>query len=432
MPRDSRHSEHNALRREARALAHRASRREVRRTVEHFDELLSDEQIDEQLSERRMRHADRGAAIGLGILTVIEIAIVSSLASYPAIANQLHLELHPGFWPYVVAIACFVPLAWRRPHPGIALVATSIFTGLYLAMPWPPAIVILAPMIALFTVAERYGGRTAIPIGIVLAGIVLGVSALTVSVSYTVAQVVAIFALLGLAAALGHSSRSRRELFREVKRKRQEESLRRVEEERLRIARDVHDIMAHSLTIMTLQADAGLTVADNPEKARDAFTVIGDTGRATLRDLRSMLAVLAGNAEASPREPVADLGQLDTLVRSVRETGLDVSLAAEGNLGAVPSTVAVSAYRIVQEALTNVVRHAGASHATVLVRVTDDELELHVADDGVGGSPPAEHQGRGLAGMRERIEVLGGTILAGPAEGGGFEVRATIPLTRSA
>jgi signal transduction histidine kinase len=326
-----------------------------------------------------------------------------------------------------------VPLAWRRHHPGVALVATSVFTGFYLAMSWPPAIVILAPMTALFTVAERYGGRRAIPVGIVLGAIVLGVSAMTVSVSYTVAQLVAIFALLGLAAALGHGSRTRRELFEEVKRKREEESLRRVEEERLRIARDVHDIMAHSLTLMTLQADAGLIATTDAEKASAAFTIIGDTGRATLRDLRSMLSVLAGDTGPdSPREPLPDLGQLEGLVRSVRETGLDVGLAATGDIAAVPSAVAVSAYRIVQEALTNVVRHARAKCATVRVDLKNDTLALLVIDDGIGpGESTSDSQGRGLAGMRERVEVLGGTLTAGPADGGGFEVRATIPLTRS-
>jgi signal transduction histidine kinase len=296
-------------------------------------------------------------------------------------------------------------------------------------------------MIALFTVAERYGGKRAVPIGIVLGAIVLGVSALTVSVSYTVAQVVAILALLGLSAALGHTAQTRRELFDEVKLKREEESLRRVEEERLRIARDVHDIMAHSLTLMTLQADAGSTTIDDAEKSRAAFTVIGDTGRATLRDLRSMLSVLAGDSgDDSPRQPVPDLGQLDALARSVRETGLDVELATTGAFDSVPSAVAVSAYRIVQEALTNVVRHAHAEHATVRVDVKHDQLAMLVIDDGVGpaaGDAAAGTDasgsggtGRGLVGMRERVDVLGGTITFGPADGGGFEVRATIPLTR--
>ena len=256
---------------------------------------------------------------------------------------------------------------------------------------------------------------------------------MTVSVSYTVAQLVAIFALLGLSAALGHTAQTRRELFEEVKRKRDEASLRRVEEERLRIARDVHDIMAHSLTLMTLQADAGSTAVGDAEKSAAAFTVIGDTGRATLRDLRSMLAVLtSAGDDDSPREPVADLGQLEALVRSVRETGLDVTLETSGDLAAVPSAEGVSAYRVVQESLTNVVRHAHAQHARVSVRASASELVAEVLDDGVGGEPPASTEGRGLAGMRERVGVLGGTIAIGPAETGGFVVRADIPLPRSA
>ncbi|MDR3686569.1 MAG: histidine kinase [Coriobacteriia bacterium] len=430
-PKPSR-AERRALRDAQHRAKHEADRESV---IDRLENLATDDDIDNLVLEGRQDHRDIGSAIALAVLAVIQIAIVRSLASYPAIATQLHLQLHPGLWPYVAAVACFLPLMYRRRYPGPVLLATAIFTGLYLAMPWPPAIVILAPMTALFTVSERYGGRRAVPIGIVLGAIVLGVSAMTVSVSYTVAQVVAILALLALSAALGHTAQTRRELFVEVKRKREEESLRRVEEERLRIARDVHDIMAHSLTLMTLQADAGSTTVDDAEKSRAAFTVIGDTGRATLRDLRSMLSVLAGDSgDDSPRQPVPDLGELDTLVRSVRETGLDVALATSGDFESVPSAVAVSAYRIVQEALTNVVRHAHAEHATVRVDVKDDKLALLVIDDGAGaaaGAAASAGTGRGLIGMRERVDVLGGTISAGPGESGGFEVRATIPLTRS-
>ena len=420
-----------------------------RRTVARLDGMISDEDLDEHMTEEHARGHDLGAAIALSALAGVLIAIVSSLASYPAIAAQLGLQPHPGWLPYLAAIACFLPLMGRRRHPVLVLALTSLFAGIYLAMPWPPAIVILAPMSALFTVAERYGGRRAVPIGIVLGAVVLGVSAMTVSVSYTVTQGVAVLALLGLSAALGHGARQRRELFVEIRRKREEEALRRVEEERLRIARDVHDIMAHSLTLMTLSADAGAANAGDPARAQAAFEVIGDTGRATLRDLRSMLSVLAGGEQGSPREPVPDLGQLAALVASVRETGLDIELAASGDLASVPSAVAVSAYRIVQESLTNVVRHARARHARVDVAVTDHELALVVSDDGVGpgaggaggagaggatasGDADGDDAGRGLTGMRERVEVLGGSITAGPGEHGGFVVHATIPLTRSA
>ena len=440
---EARRPEDRRARREAERRA--KQERDIEATLAQIERLASDENFDGHFDDGHEDHRSRGAAIALAVLAVVQIAVVSSLSWYPGIASRLHLLLHPGFWPYAVAAACFLPLMLRRHNPLLTLALTAAFTALYLAMPWPPAIVILAPMSALFTVAERYGGRRAVPIGIVLGAIVLGVSAMTVSVSYTVTQLVAILALLGLSAALGHSARQRRDLFEEVRRKRQEQSLRRVEEERLRIARDVHDIMAHSLTLMTLQADAG-TAAEDPERSRAAFAIIGDTGRATLRDLRSMLSVLAGGEEDSPRQPVPDLRQLEALVGSVRETGLEIELATSGDLVGVPSAVAVSAYRLVQESLTNVVRHAHATHATVSVVVTDSELALIVSDDGAGRdatdaateagaagapAPAPEHAGRGLQGMRERVEVLGGSITAGPGEHGGFVVHATIPLTRS-
>jgi len=423
-----------ADRRAQRAAEHRSKQQRERDTMlARIEQLADDDLLDERMLDREHEeHRQIGASVALAVLAVAQIAIVSALSWYPRIAGQLHLALHPGWWPYVVAVLCFLPLALRNRNPLLALGLTGAFTMLYLAMPWPPAIVILAPMSALFTVSERYGGRRAIPVGIVLGAIVLGVSALTVSVNYTVAQLVAIFALLGLAATLGHTAQQRRELFEEVRRKRKEQNLRRVEEERLRIARDVHDIMAHSLTLMTLQADAGLAGANDTEKAAAAFTVIGETGRATLRDLRSMLAVLAGDDnDGSPREPVADLSQLESLVASVRETGLDVSLETSSDLSEVPSTISTSAYRIVQESLTNTVRHAHASHARIEVHVGPSELTLCVSDDGAGGGAASTGSGRGLAGMAERVEVLGGTVTAGPRSSGGFEVRATIPLNRS-
>lgn len=402
---------------------------------------MDDVRLRHAMDTYRQHAVYRGSAIALAGFAVLLLWVVTSLASYPAIAERFSLLPHPGILPFVVAAACFLPLAWRNDYPVAVLIATAVLTGVYLSLPWPPAIVILAPMIALFTVAERYGGRRTVPVGIAIGVVVLGVSALTVSVSYTVAQAVALLALLGLSAALGHSTQTRRELFEEIQRKRaeemrrhEEEDLRRIEEERLRIARDVHDIMAHSLTLMTLQADAGLAGAQDSEKVTAAFTVIGDTGRATLRDLRSMLSVLAGDTdEASPREPVASLAQLEQLITSVRETGLEVTLDAKpaAELAELPGAISVSAYRIVQEALTNVVRHANAKHVTVSVDAGGNDLTLAVVDDGDGGKMDTSGSGRGLLGMAERVEVLGGTISVGPATEGGFAVRATIPLARS-
>jgi signal transduction histidine kinase len=399
--------------------------------IRRVSELLSDD-LHEHRREENLRGADRGVAAVLSILACLQIGLFTALSVYPAVAAKLSLQPHPGFLPYVVALGCFAPLALRRRWPVPVLIVTSAFAALYFAMPWPPTIVVAGPMLALYTVASRYGGRRAIPVGVVLFGMLLGVSALTVSVSYTVAQAVGMFALLALAAALGHGARTRTELFAEVRRTREEEALRRLEEERLRIAREVHDIMAHSLTLMTVQADAGLAVVgDGTGRAADALGIIGDTGRATLRDLRSMLSVLTGGEDGSPREPVADLTALGRLVDSVREAGFDASLATDGDLASVPTAIAVSAYRIVQESLTNVVRHSRARSVTVRVAAMPSELSVEVADDGTGRGGPREG-GRGIRGMRERVDVLGGTLEAGPAPERGFRVSARIPLPRSA
>jgi len=400
--------------------------------LRHADELITD---DELLGHERREHdtagADRGLAIALSFFALLQIAIFTSLSIYPRIAATLSLQPHPGLWPYLVVLGCFLPLAVRRRWPVPVLFVTAAFAALYSAMAWPPTFAVAGPMLALYTVASRYGGKRVVPAGVALFALLLGVSALSVSVSYTVAQGVGMLALLGLSAALGHGARTRRELFDEIRRTRREAGRRRLEEERLRIARDVHDIMAHSLTLMTVQADAGLAAFDDrPERSRDSLAVIGETGRATLRDLRSILEVLTQGDDDSPRSPVADLSGLDGLVASVRDTGFHTSLETEGDLAAVPTAVAVSAYRIVQESLTNVVRHSNATDVTVRVCAAVDGLDVSVADDGKGDAAPSPGAGHGIPGMKERVLALGGTMQAGKVPEGGFRVSAHIPFAR--
>jgi signal transduction histidine kinase len=412
----------------------RRRRREGNDPLDRANQLITDEQLwgwEHHQQEHRVGE-DRGLAIALAVLSCLQVAIVTHMSFYAGMAATLSLQPHPGPLPYALVIACFLPLAWRRSNPIAVLAVTSVFAALYFAMPWPPTIVVAAPMLALYTVASRYGGRRAFPVGVVLLGMLLGVSAMTVSLSYTIAQAVGTAALLGLSAAMGHGAQTRRELFDEIVRTRKEESRRRQEEERLRIAREVHDIMAHSLTLMTVQADAGLAVFDDrPERSREALQIVGETGRETLRDLRSMLEVLTQGEDDSPREPVADLSGLGGLVASVRDAGLGVSLVTEGDLAAVPTAIAVSAYRIVQESLTNAVRHSAAEEVTVRVAATPAELSVDVADDGPGTDAESAGAGRGIAGMRERVAALGGTFEAGTVDTGGFRVSARIPLTRS-
>lgn len=195
-----------------------------------------------------------------------------------------------------------------------------------------------------------------------------------------------------------------------------------LDEQRNRLARELHDIVGHAVNVMVVHAGAGDgLINSDPDRARAAFTTIADTGRTALADLDRMLEVLQGDR---PREPLPGLDRLPELCRGFIDTGLNVELETSGDIRRVPPSVGLAGYRIVQEALTNVLKHAGASRAIVVVEV-DDALQVSVTDDGKGGSMVP---GRGLRGMTERAEVHDGTLQFGSIAGGGFRVQCSIPL----
>ncbi len=201
--------------------------------------------------------------------------------------------------------------------------------------------------------------------------------------------------------------------------------------ERVRIARDLHDVVAHHVSVMGVQAGAARRVlGKDPEAASAALRAVEETARVTISELRGLLGVLrADDKAAEPVDAHPGLGQLVDLVESARRTGLAVDFGVFGEQRPVPDGVALSAYRVVQEALTNVVKHARARRVDVRVRYLADSLEVEVSDDGTGGRSPGV--GFGLVGMRERVAVHGGELVAGPKDGPGYRVRATLP-TRSA
>jgi signal transduction histidine kinase len=209
--------------------------------------------------------------------------------------------------------------------------------------------------------------------------------------------------------------------------------------ERTRIAREMHDIVAHSLSVVIAQADGGRYAGTtNPEAALKALATISETGRAALADMRHILGVLRDPSghEADPadlRAPIPDSQDLTGLVDQMRATGLNVSMVRIGAARALPAGMGVAIYRVAQEALTTVLKHGGPGvHVTVVDRWTDQAVTLEVSDDGRGAAAEETGgQGHGLIGMRERVEVFGGTLTAGPARGGGFRVTMVMPLTRT-
>jgi len=231
-----------------------------------------------------------------------------------------------------------------------------------------------------------------------------------------------------LAAALGAWRRSRRAQLAALALERDQQAAVGAAIERARIARELHDVIAHSLSVIVVQADgAGAGAEQRPEAAAAALRTIGDTGRDALAQMRRLLGVLRSD-QGTGVAPQPGAGQLEALVAQVTRAGVPAELRVEGERRPLAGTVDVAVYRVAQEALTNVLKHAGdVSRVDVLLRYRDDAVELAVRDDGRGGRAAGDGRGHGLTGMRERIDLHEGTLAAGPREGGGFEVRTVIP-----
>ncbi|WP_052745803.1 sensor histidine kinase [Allosalinactinospora lopnorensis] len=237
--------------------------------------------------------------------------------------------------------------------------------------------------------------------------------------------------------AAGEIARSRRAYLHEyeqraveAERSREETARRRATEERLRIARELHDVIAHNISLINVQAGAAAHRRD-PEQAYETLASIGQASKETLRELRSTLGVLrrVDEKDAAPVAPVPSLARLDDLAAQVTRAGLPVSVDTEGDHAPLPSAVDLAAYRIIQEALTNAVRHAGATGAMVSLRYTCGTVAVQIDDDGDGVPGTAVSAGEGLRGMRERATSVGGDVTAEPRPEGGFRVRAVLPLS---
>jgi signal transduction histidine kinase len=224
--------------------------------------------------------------------------------------------------------------------------------------------------------------------------------------------------------------RARRERIVEVRRQRELQARRRADEERLRIARELHDVLAHSISLINVQSGVALHLLDqHPEQARTALSAINEASSEALREVRSVLGVLRGDGERPPRGPTAGLASLDELVARTRTAGIEVSLEVEGFKRPLPKSLDLAAFRIVQESLTNVVRHSSAGAVTVHLDYEPDALTVQIDDDGSGPRADADSDGSsGIPGMRERAAALGGELRAGAGPAGGFRVRARLPI----
>jgi signal transduction histidine kinase len=340
---------------------------------------------------------------------------------------------------YLLLFVGPVALLAKRAHPRAVLAVVFAATAAYALIGYPAGPVFLSLIVAFWFVVSR-GDRT-VALVCIAAGWVIFLClpwAIGTGGRPSVAQAAGLAAWLLVLLFAGEAVRARTERVAAVRRGREQEGLRRAEEERLRIARELHDVLAHNISLINVQSGVALHLLDErPEQARTALAVINDASADALREIRSVLGLLRDVDERAPRRPAASLERLPDLISQSAAAGLDVDVRIDGEPRPLPSDVDLAAYRIVQESLTNVSRHARTGQARVHVRYEDRELALEVDDDGRsdanagdGGRtpPPTAGGGNGIVGMRERAAVLGGELRAGPRADGGFSVSARLPL----
>jgi signal transduction histidine kinase len=325
-------------------------------------------------------------------------------------------------------------LLLRRRYPATVLGAALAATFVYRLLDYPEGPIFLALIVA-FVNAILAGRRVA-----AFATMIVGYTALQWIEPFlghedapSAAEALGVAAWLLVVATVAEVVRTRRERFAEVTRAREEEARRRASEERLRVARELHDVLAHNISLINVQAGVALHLIDEqPEQARSALSAIKNVSNEVLNELRSVLDILRGSSEEPPLSPAPGLAQLDGLVTRNEAAGLHVRTEVKGAPRSLPAGVDLAAFRIVQEALTNVTRHAGPASAVVRVRYGDEDLTVEVEDDGRGlPGKPSAGGGRGIAGMRERAAALGGDLTAAPRTEGGWRVRARLPLSAS-
>ncbi|MGW7824040.1 sensor histidine kinase [Streptomyces puniciscabiei] len=330
-------------------------------------------------------------------------------------------------------------LAFRRRVPKTVLAVTGALSVIECVTGDPRAPVAMSAVIALYTVAASTDRTTTWRVGLLTMTVLTAAAMLGGPLPWYAQENIGVLAWTGIGATAGDAVRSRRAVVQAIReraeraeRTREEEARRRVAEERLRIARDLHDVVAHHIALVNVQAGVAAHVMDKrPDQAKEALAHVREASRSALDELRATVGLLrqSGDPEA-PTEPAPGLSRLDELAGTFRSAGLPVEVARADQGTELPAAVDLAAYRIVQEALTNVQKHAGPeARAEVSVVRVGTDIEVTVLDNGAGAAGrPGAGGGHGLLGMRERVTALGGTLTTGPRYGGGFRVHAILPL----
>ncbi len=386
------------------------------------------------------RPPDGGAAPQpVDLVIALAAAIVQLLGTHVAARHHSDVQSLDAAAYLLLAIGP-IALLGRRRFPVAVLGVVWTATMAYLAAGYPAGPIWVSLIIA-FVTAVLGGHRRAAGVSLVAGFFASGWlgPAFGTGRSPTLASSLAVAAWLLVLACLAELARFRRERAAAARASLEEEKLRRASEERMRIARELHDVLAHNISLINVQASTALHLMEkDPERAPIALSAIKDASKEALIELRSVLGILRQVDENAPRAPAPSVGHLDELVGRAEAAGIVVRVEVEGSPRPLPAGVALAGFRIVQEALTNVTRHARAASATVTVTYGQGEIAVQIDDD---GSPPGSISrriptspggGNGLAGMRERAEALGGRFEAGPRSGGGFRVRARLPAGDSA
>lgn len=359
-------------------------------------------------------------------------AVILVAQLWPLLSGDSHDGRPWDWWGYAVAAGASLPLVWRRRAPVTVLITSLSVGALYdLADNVARQPIWYGATVAFYTVAA-YSPRwkRLVMLVLTLSGGMLVVGS-TETALRGIVLFVAAYAIGRTAATSRAHAAALEERAAQLEKERQMEAERAAERERARIARDMHDILAHAVSIMVVQAEAGpVVVRTNPVRAEAAFDAIAAAGRDAMAQLRRMLGVLK-EGEA-PRAPQPTVGDLPALAGHVSGTGLDVTFSETGEPRPLTPDCAVAAYRITQEALTNTVKHAGALHADIRLTWEDHNLMIDITDDGQGSGRGLPSGGNGLIGMRERAAACGGVATAGPRQDGpGYRVSVRLPVVTS-
>jgi signal transduction histidine kinase len=390
-----------------------------------------------QLVEAAKRAWEWARSLPLWVLDAVltfgflPVAIIS-VESKPLHMNGDYMDINA--LGILLVIGAVLPLLLRRRYPLPVFFVSTGFLMVFAASNYFIGAVAFATLIALYTVGTLCRPRE---LTIAFVTLVLCLMALLIIdiPDFTAGDALSNLALYTVALLFGWTVQARRlrladaeERAEIIEREQEEERARAIAQERLHIAQELHDVMAHSMSVIAVQAGVGMHVVEqDPTEAKKALENISTTSRSTLVELRRMLGVLREDDAGTTYVPAPGLSDLDKLAQEVTDAGIPVSVTIEGPLVELPAGVDLTGFRIVQEALTNVLKHAGPSNAWVGVSHRDGTLHIEVRDDGRGVNGRSSGMGHGLTGMRERVAVYGGELHAGPVPGGGFRVVADLP-----